>query len=297
MALPRRLDRVLAGVARCRVGWPVTLCLAPCLALAAAGHALASQADDLTALSLEQLLDVKIVGASKYEQKQGEVAAAVSVITRQEIKAFGWRTLDEALASLPGVYSTYDRRNTYVGTRGFGLPGDFNTRVLVTIDGNRVNDPTYDSGSFGRTFPVDLDLVERIEFIPGPGGAVYGQNAMLGVVNVVTRQGADLGGAEAALGYQSPKELREGRATWGQSYGNGVDMLLSLSGMRASGQDLSFDYPGYPGHGAPAVSGVAAGMDGERDRQLLARIARGPPSGTSRCLSTIGRLIRGFHSQ
>ena len=61
-----------------------------------------------------------------------------------------------------------------MGARGFGLPGDVNTRLLVTINGNRVNDPTFDQGPFGQTFPLDLDLVERIEFIPGPGGAVYG---------------------------------------------------------------------------------------------------------------------------
>ena len=108
------------------------------LALAGAFPAL-SAPTDLTALSLEQLLDVNVIGATKYEQKQNEVAAAVSVITRQEIKAFGWRTLDEALTSLPGVHLTYDRQYTYLGTRGFGLPGDYNTRVLVTIDGNRVN--------------------------------------------------------------------------------------------------------------------------------------------------------------
>lgn len=135
---------------------------------------------DLTALSLEQLLGVSIVGASKYPQRQSEVAAAVSVITRQEIKTFGWRTLGEALASLPGVYTTYDRQYSYLGTRGLGLPGDLTARVLVTINGNRVNDPVYDGGPIGRDFPLDMDLVERIEFIPGPGGAVYGQNAMLG---------------------------------------------------------------------------------------------------------------------
>ena len=76
-------------------------------------------ATKLSTLSLEQLLEVSIVGASKYEQKQSEVAAAVSVITRQEIKAFGWRTLAEALASLPGVHTTYDRQYNYIGTRGF----------------------------------------------------------------------------------------------------------------------------------------------------------------------------------
>lgn len=69
--------------------------------------------------------------------------------------------------SLPGVYTTYDRQYAYLGSRGFGLPGDFNTRLLVTINGNRLNDPVYEGGPFGRQFPLDMDLVERIEFIPG----------------------------------------------------------------------------------------------------------------------------------
>ena len=83
-----------------------------CLAIAAAVPA-AAVAGDLTDMSLEDLLQVSVVGASKYEQKQSEVGAAVSVITREEIQAFGWRTLDQALASLPGIYTTYDRQNTY----------------------------------------------------------------------------------------------------------------------------------------------------------------------------------------
>ena len=158
-----------------------------CLPLLAISPKVAAAVADITQMSLEQLLDITIIGASKYEQKQDEVAASVSVITRNEIKAFGWRTLDEALASLPGIHTTYDRQYTYLGTRGFGLPGDFNTRVLLTINGNRVNDAVYDQAFFGRAFPLDLDLIERIEFISGPGGAVYGQNALFGVVNVVTR--------------------------------------------------------------------------------------------------------------
>lgn len=241
-----------------------------CVALAAAFAAPIHAATDLTSLSLEQLLEVTIVGASKYEQKQSEVGAAVSVITRREIKAFGWRTLDQALASLPGVHTTYDRQYSYLGTRGFGLPGDYNTRVLVTINGNRVNDASFDSGPPGIQFPLDLDLVERIEFIPGPGGAVYGQNAMFGVVNVVTRDGASFNGAELAAARQQPQRLREGRATWGRRLDNGVDMLLSASRLRARGEDHFFDF------GAAGVSGVAAGMDGESDKEFFVRAARGP---------------------
>jgi len=224
---------------------------------------------DLTSLSLEQLLDVSIVGASKYEQKQSDVAAAVSVITRQEIQAFGWHTLAEALASLPGVYTTYDRQYSYIGVRGFGLPGDLNTRVLVTINGNRVNDPNFDQGPTGPEFPVDMDMIERIEYIPGPGGAVYGQNAMLGVINIVTRGGADLGGGEAAATYQDPQRLTEGRASWGKVLNNGLDVVVSASDLYARGENRYFDY------GASGISGVAAGMDGERNRQFFARVALG----------------------
>ena len=238
-------------------------------ALAAAGAVHAAEAADLTTLSLEQLLEVKVVGASKYAQKQSEVAAAVSVITRGEIKAFGWRTLAEALASLPGIHTTYDRQYSYLGTRGFGLPGDLTARVLISINGNRVNDPVYDGGPVGRDFALDLDLVERIEFIPGPGGAVYGQNAMFGVVNVITRTGADIDGAELAAAWQRPQSLREGRVSWGQRLDNGADVLLSVSGLRSRGEDRFYEF------GSTGLAGVAAGLDAERDQEFYARVARG----------------------
>ncbi|WP_338416356.1 TonB-dependent receptor [uncultured Sphaerotilus sp.] len=246
------------------------LCLAFGGFLGGLGSGAVTAGEDLTALSLEQLLEVTITGASKYEQKQSEVAAAVSVISRPEIRAFGWRTLDEALASLPGVHTTYDRQYAYVGTRGFGLPGDYNTRLLVTINGNRLNDVVYDQAYIGRDFPVDMDLVERIEFLPGPGGAVYGQNAMFGVVNVVTRSGADLGGTELAAAAQSPQRLREGRVSWGRRLDSGMDVLLSVSGLHARGEDRFHTF------GASGLSGVAAGLDGERDQEFLARVASGP---------------------
>jgi len=239
------------------------------LAVSGAFAVAAQAATDLTALSLEQLLEVTVVGASKYEQKQSEVAAAVSVITRGEIQAFGWRTLADALASLPGIHTTYDRQYIYLGTRGFGLPGDLTARVLITINGNRVNDPVYDGGPVGHDFPLDMALVERIEFIPGPGGAVYGQNAMFGVVNVITRNGYDLDGVELAAAAQHPQRLREGRASWGKRMDNGVDVVFSASGLHSRGEDRFFDY------GSTGISGVAFGLDAERDREFYARIGRG----------------------
>lgn len=265
-AIPESSNRVSARAATVKHTRTAALCCI-LLALAVSGQA---QPSDITVLSLEQLLDIGIVGASKYEQKQSQVAAAVSVITRQEIRAFGWRTLDEAIASLPGVHTTYDRQYTYLGTRGFGLPGDFNTRILVTINGNRFNDPTYDSGPFGRQFPLDLDLIERIEYIPGPGGAVYGQNAMFGVVNVVTRDGARLDGAQMSATYQVPQAASDGRFTWGTKFTNGLDVVLSASAHRSRGEDRVLDF------GSSGIAGLAAGLDGSKGQQFFVRATRGP---------------------
>lgn len=237
-------------------------------------HPASGQQADAAALSLEDLLDVTVIGAAKYAQKQSEVAAAASVITRDEIKAFGWRTLDEALSSLPGIHASYDRQYSSIGTRGIGLPGDYLTRVLVAVNGNRINDALYDAGSVGRDFPVDIDLIERIEFISGPGGAVYGQNAMFGVVNIITRDGASLDGGEATVAWMNRGKQREARISWGRRLENGIDALVSVSGLRADGQTLNMDYP-RAGLGGSDVAGRVAGQDGERDGEFFARIARG----------------------
>ncbi|WP_082876686.1 TonB-dependent receptor plug domain-containing protein [Hydrogenophaga crassostreae] len=239
-----------------------------CAGLSAAFPAAA--ATDVITLSLEELLNLTVVGASKYAQKQNEVAAAVSVVTRDEIRAFGWRTLDQALATLPGVYTTYDRQSSHLGTRGFSVPGDLNTRLLVTINGNRVNDLVFDTGPTGRDFPLDLALVERIEFIPGPGSAVYGQNAMFGVVNVVTRNGAAMDEGELALGSQPSQGMNEGRVSWGKRLDSGLDVLISASGLRSRGEDRDMEF------GSTGISGRAQGLDGERDKEFFGRLGYGP---------------------
>ena len=217
-------------------------------------------------------MNINVIGASKYEQKQQQAAAAVSIITRKDIRTYGWRTLNQALASLPGIHATYDYQYEYLGTRGFGLPGDFNTRVLITINGNRINDATYDQGPTGRDFPLDIDLIERIEFIPGPGSAVYGQNAMLGVVNIVTRKGADIKGAELSASYQTAEVMPQERVTLGKQFDNGTDALISFSGLQSRGADRFFEF------GDAGVSGIAHRLDGENVKQMFARASHGPLS-------------------
>jgi outer membrane receptor protein involved in Fe transport len=234
----------------------------------------AQDVPDLTNLSLESLLKTRVSAASKFEQEQRAVPATINVITRADIRAYGWRSVSEALTSLPGFYLTWDRQYDFIGMRGLGLPGDYNTRILLAINGNRVNDVLYDAALAGRELPLDLELVERIEVLSGPGGAIYGQNAMFAVVNIVTRNGQQVDGSEASVSYQSRHQRSEANVRWGKVLENGTDVLLSLSALDAVGDDLQLEFPGAGPKGS-TLAGPVIGLDGEQDADLFTRLSKG----------------------
>jgi iron complex outermembrane receptor protein len=154
--------------------------------------------------------------------------------------------------------------------RGFGRPGDYNSRVLLLVDGLRVNDNVYDGALSDRTFPVHLDLVERVEFAPGPGSAAYGSNALFGVINVVTRAARDLHGVEIA-GDAGSGHAGGLRASVGERSEGGTDVLVSTSRSRSRGRDFY-----YQEFDAPATNGgVAEGLDHEDRRDAFVKLAKG----------------------
>ena len=198
--------------------------------------AAAQSAADLAELPLARLLDMEVTGASRVAGPRSASAASVSVVTREEIEALGWRTLGEALRSLRGTALVSDRTYDYAGVRGFYASGDYNTRVLLLIDGNRVNDRLYDQAYLGGEFPLEIGEVERIEFIPGQGSAVYGANALFGVINVITRGVVARGGsAGAGLGRDGE---RWWRAHWQQPTAEG-GWRLAAGRLRRDGAALA----------------------------------------------------------
>ncbi|HMY07932.1 MAG TPA: TonB-dependent receptor plug domain-containing protein, partial [Accumulibacter sp.] len=205
--------------------WQANVLLTMLTLVLGSGNALAA-VDDLTALSLEQLMDVSVSSASRFEQKVSKIASSVTVISREEIQQHGWRTLAQALRSVPGFYIHYDRNYDYIGARGFARPQDYNSRILLLIDGYRTNDPLYDQAYVGSEQLLDIDLVERIEVVRGPGSSVYGGNAIFGVVNIITRAASEINGFESAAGWAS-HHSREGRLTYGRRAENGVELLAS----------------------------------------------------------------------
>ena len=153
---------------------------------------------DLSETSLEDLMKIEVYSASRHLQSSTEAPSSVTVITADQIQKHGYRTLADILRTVRGFYVTYDRNYSFVGIRGLNRPGDFNTRVLLLIDGHRLNDNVYDEAMTGTEFPLDVDLIERVEVIRGPVSSLYGANAFFGVVNVMTRKGRDVGGLEIA---------------------------------------------------------------------------------------------------
>lgn len=232
----------------------------------------AQPAPVLDDLSLEQLMDLKVgtvYGASLHAQSTGEAPSSVTIVTSEEIRRFGWRTLADALGAIRSFWVTDDRVYSYLGVRGLQRPGDYNGRVLVLLDGHPTNENLYGAASFGQDALVDLALVDRIEVIRGPGSSLYGTGAFFGVVNLITRTGAEIGVVEVQ-GEAGSLETLQGRLTWGHRFGNGVDVVLSGTRYDSAGQGGVY----VPAYDDPSTNdGVAEGADGENAGSLFLRLA------------------------
>ena len=211
-------------------------------------------------MDLEDLAHVEVYSASRHLESASGAPSAVSVITAEEIRRYGWRSLADVLRSLRGFYTSSDRQYTYLGVREFLRPGDYNTRILVLINGHRNNENVYDSSVVGEEFSLDLDLVDHIEVVRGPGSSLYGTNAFFCVINVITRKPSSQAAVETS-GTTASFFERAGRFTAMGSGGAGVTGLLSLSMDRSAGPASLY----YPQFASPDTNnGYADNMDGGR---------------------------------
>ena len=231
-------------------------------------------APNLLDLGLEDLMKVKIesvYGASGYQQKVTEAPASITIITAEDIRKYGYRTLADILRNVRGFYVTYDRNYSYLGVRGFGRPGDYNSRVLVLVDGNRINDTIYGGGPIGTEFPVDVDLIDRIEVIRGPNSSLYMASAFLGVVNIITKRTQNARHLTTAGDLASYGTFST-RLTYGNRFANGVQMLLSGTYYDSQGHDRLY----FKEFDSPLTNnGIAQNADGDRARQLFANVSFG----------------------
>jgi len=225
----------------------------------------------LPELSLEDLMKLdagQVFGASERLQPVLEAPASVSFITAEEIARYGYRTLADILRGVRGMFVTNDRNYSYVGTRGFSSPGDYNSRILLLVNGHRVNDNIYGQAGIGAELGIDAAMFERVEIIRGPSASLYGDSAFVGVINIITRTGASLSGGSVTV-ETGTLGTSLARAAIGHVFANGVDMALSGTAEHDNGVGRLY----FPAFDAPSTNhGVAEGLDGEGVEELYGRL-------------------------
>jgi iron complex outermembrane receptor protein len=206
-------------------------------AMAAPSPALAqSQVPDLSQASIEDLMSIEITSASRKEQRAADVAAAVFVITHDDIRRSGMTTIPDLLRMAPGVEVAQINSNKWaVSVRGFNAL--YANKLLVLVDGRSLYNRIF-SGVLWDTEDLMLDDIDRIEVIRGPGAAMWGANAVNGVINIVTKAAADTEGALARV--EVGRAGDQGAVRYGGKLGTGSYRLYS----QWTGRDQSLIAPG-----------------------------------------------------
>ena len=157
-----------------------------------------TQPPDLTALKIEDLMNVDVTSASKKEQKLSRVPAAIYVITQEDIRRSAGKNIGDLLRMVPGLDVAQVNASVWaISARGFN--GQYSNKLLVLVDGRTVYTPIF-SGVYWETLDLDVDSIERIEIIRGPGAAVWGANAVNGVIDIITRNAHETQGGLGIVG-------------------------------------------------------------------------------------------------
>lgn len=183
--------------------------------------------------------DIEESTSSRFARSAAQAPSVTYVVTDAEIARLGMRNMADILRSMPGLYVADDGEFFYVGARGLDRPGDFNARLLFLVDGMRVNENIYDAGLLGPEFFVDIDLIDRVEYAPGPGSALYGNNAFFGVVNIITKGVDKLHGLQVRVNTDS-QHKREARVSVGHRAEQGWESWLALSGYEQTALGMQF---------------------------------------------------------
>jgi iron complex outermembrane receptor protein len=221
-------------------------------------------------ISLEELLSVKISTATKYEQTISEAPASVTIITSEDIERYGFQTLEEVFRSVRGFYVSNDRTYSYLGVRGFSRPTDYNNRILLLLNGHTINENIFGGAAIGTELGLDLDIIDRIEIVRGPGSALYGTGAMFAVVNIITKNGNMVDDLKFSAATGSYGKL-QGSAVFGKEFDNGLDVLISGQWADIKGQDLYYEEYDDPS----TNNGLAEGLDRDKYYGLLTIIPYG----------------------
>ncbi len=195
----------------------------------AAGTPAAQEKDDLTNLDLGSLANMQVTTASKKAESLMGVAAAMYVITAEDIKRLGAVNVPEALRIVPGIQvAQIDATHYAVSARGFN--SQYADKLLVLIDGRSIYNNLY-GGVYWEDQNISMDEIDRIEVIRGPGGTIWGANAVNGVINIITKNAKDTKGFYADAGGATHGQIANGTLRYGSSLSHG-DFRVTAFGLK-----------------------------------------------------------------
>jgi len=189
----------------------------------------------------------EVEAASRTAESVEDAPASVSVVSSRELRGMAYPTVWQSLNGIRGVYLSDDRGYVTAGFRGSGTPGDYGNRTLVLLNGQPMNDNWTGSGYLGYDLRSDIEDVQRIEVIRGPGSVLYGTGAVSGVINIVTRP------HDGQTGYEVGGSTADGtvgrvRVRAAYDFGNGAGMWISAAASHSSGN--AYYFPEYASDGA-----------------------------------------------
>ncbi len=209
-----------------------------------AGFAPVERVIDLRYGTPAEISDVQLRGAgevtaaSRVSERIEDAPASVSVIEGRELRAFGYPTIAESLRGTRGIFLSNDRLYASVGVRGVSVLGDYGNRLLTLADGHPLNDNILGASYVGFDGRVDLDDVDRVEVVRGPGSVLYGTGAFTGVVNLVTRGRQVPTRVTAAIGAIGEGIMRA-RAGFSINLGRDAGVWASVGVARSDGTDVT----------------------------------------------------------
>ena len=190
-------------------------------------------------LDLQLTTSDEVQAASRYTESIEDAPASVTIITAQELRAMHYPTIAEAVRGVRGMYLSNDSSYDSIGVRGFSHLGDYGNRVLIMVDGHPTNDNYIFSSYVGFDGRVDIDDIERIEVIRGPGSVLYGTSAFFGVINLITRSHDMPTHLEAKV--DTVLGAGRGRVTGYWRLGKDAGAWMSVAAAHSAGRDFFFE--------------------------------------------------------
>jgi outer membrane receptor protein involved in Fe transport len=226
------------------------------------------RASQQTTTEVELVASDTVEAASRLVEPMADAPASVSLVGSRELRTMRYPTITEALRGVRGLYVTDDRGYPSLGIRGSGLPGVYGNRVLVTLDGMPLNDDWVWSSYASFDSRTDLDDIDHIEVVRGPGSVLYGTSAFAGVIDLVTRGREVPTSREIGISAAGDGVMRA-RARVTHHFTKDLGVWASIAGGRSSGRD--FYFPEYVEDGPAEVAGWARGLDSAKFATLNGR--------------------------